>query len=100
MLARKRELGRKVPEREIAAYVATQTGKPSERALVGMWLHGEREPFVSQFLALCVKLQINPNEVLGVGWAEVESRPPRVTRHSGKERFAQRAVAGKVRRAA
>lgn len=64
MLARKKELGRAVSEREIAAAVETATGKPSERALVWMWLHGEREPFIGQFFALCEKMGLAPFEVL------------------------------------
>lgn len=64
LLARKKELGRKVPERDIATAVETATGKPSERSLVWMWLHGEREPFVSQFFALCEKLDLEPAAVL------------------------------------
>lgn len=64
LMAKKKELGRKVPEREIAAYVATHSGKRSDRSLVGMWLHGEREPFISQFYALCEKLSLDPEEVL------------------------------------
>lgn len=62
--AKKAELGRGVPEREIAAAVEAATGKPSERSLVNMWLHGEREPFISQFFALCEKLGADPAEVL------------------------------------
>ena len=75
MMARKKELGRGVSEREIAAYVEEQTGKPSERALIGHWLHGRREPFFSQFLALCEKLEMDPHEVLR-GKQEQRTRIP------------------------
>lgn len=62
--ARKRELGRKVPERQIAAAVEAATGKPSGRVLVAMWLRGEREPFISQFFALCKEMDMDPIQVL------------------------------------
>lgn len=64
LLARKEKIGRKLPEREIASYVEEKTGKPSGRALVWRWLHGQREPFISQFFALCEKLELDPGEVL------------------------------------
>lgn len=67
--ARKDELGRAVPEREIAAAVEAASGKSSERALVSLWLLGEREPYISQFFALCSKLGMDPADVL-------EERPP------------------------
>ena len=62
--ARKRELGREVPEREIAAAVESASGKRSERGLVSLWLLGKREPYISQFFALCEKLELNHAEVL------------------------------------
>lgn len=74
LLARKEELGREMPEREIAAAVETATGKPSGRGLVWSWLHGEREPFISQFFALCDKLGLEPTDVLR---EEPPPRPPR-----------------------
>jgi hypothetical protein len=64
---RKEELGRAVPEREIAAAVEAATGKNSERGLVSLWLLGEREPYISQFFALCEKLGMDPAEVLEDG---------------------------------
>jgi hypothetical protein len=82
LLAKKKELGRAVPEREIALYVERTTGKPSERSLVWMWLHGEREPFISQFFALCSKLEIDPIEVLAPPMAK--QPPAGVLRGSGK----------------
>lgn len=73
--AKKDELGRSMPEREIAAYVESQTGKHSTRALVSLWLLGEREPYISQFFALCKKLDVPANEVLGDG-VSVSQRTP------------------------
>ena len=71
--ARKATLGRKVPEREIAAAVEAATGKSSQRGLVSLWLLGEREPYISQFFALCIKLGMDPMEVL---------EPPTRKRHA------------------
>lgn len=62
--ARKDTLGRGVPEREIASYVEARTAFRSGRALVQAWLHGAREPYISQFFALCEKLEVDPVEVL------------------------------------
>ena len=62
--ARKDALGRAMPEKEIASYVETATGKPSGRGLVSLWLLGIREPFISQYMALCQKLGMDPLEVL------------------------------------
>lgn len=76
LLAKKKELGRKLPDREIAAAVEAATGKPSERSLVWMWLHGEREPFVSQFFALCEKLGVQPEAILKADRKQVRERTP------------------------
>lgn len=63
--ARKQELGgRSLPDSEIAAAVEAATGKPSDRALVNHWLLGRREPYISQFYALCEKLAVDPLEIL------------------------------------
>jgi hypothetical protein len=62
--SRKNKLGRTFPEREIAAAVAKATGKRTSRSLVGMWLGGAREPYISQFIALCDTLGIDPKDVL------------------------------------
>ena len=56
--------GRKLPEREIASYVEAHSGKRTGRALVQTWLTGRREPYISQFFALCDKLELEPEEVL------------------------------------
>jgi transcriptional regulator with XRE-family HTH domain len=60
----KDRLGRGVPEREIAAAVHTASGKGTTRQLVSLWLHGQREPYISQFLALCDKLGVNWRDVM------------------------------------
>lgn len=56
--------GRKLPEREIADYVEAHSGKRTGRALVQTWLTGRREPYISQFFALCDKLEVDPQVVL------------------------------------
>lgn len=82
--AKKEELGREVPEREIAAWVETATGQPSGRALVNLWLLGLREPTVSQFVALCHKLKLDPDEVLD--GARVRERRPVIRVKEGEIR--------------
>jgi hypothetical protein len=62
--ARKEALGRAVPEREIAAYVESKSGKPTTRALISLFLLGKREPYISQFIALCQKLDMSPTDVI------------------------------------
>lgn len=62
--ARKREIGRSPSNTEIAAQIEAETGKPSGRQLVEAWFAGRREPFISQFFALCAVLTIDPMEVL------------------------------------
>ena len=62
--ARKAELGRSVSETAIARDVETATGQDSSRSLVAMWFRGEREPTVTQFVALCMRLMLDPVEVL------------------------------------
>jgi len=74
--ARKDELGRSVPEREIAAYVESNSGKKTTRSLVNLFLLGEREPYISQFFALCDKLGVSPDEVLTNDAQSVSQRTP------------------------
>jgi hypothetical protein len=62
--AAKSGLGRRVPERQIAYEVAQATGQESSRSLVAMWLSGEREPTVTQFIALCRRLMLDPVQIL------------------------------------
>lgn len=73
--ARKDELGRKVPEREIAAYVESETGQDSSRQLVSLWLLGKREPTITQFIALCNKLGVEPEEVLRIKSRTLKREP-------------------------
>jgi hypothetical protein len=61
---RKDSLGRKVPERLIAAAVEEQSGKNTTRGALNLFLLGEREPYISQFIALCNKLGLTPLDVL------------------------------------
>lgn len=75
LMAKKKELGRAVPEKEIAVYVELESGKSTTRGLVSLWLLGKREPYISQFFALCKKLDLPPHEVLGDG-ASVSKRTP------------------------
>lgn len=63
--AKKDELGRSVPERDIAAAVETASRKRTTRGLISLFLLGEREPYISQFMALCQKLGLDPLDVLG-----------------------------------
>jgi hypothetical protein len=62
--ARKAELGRAVSEQSIAYDVAQATGQDSSRSLLAMWLHGAREPTVSQFMALCERMGISGIDML------------------------------------
>lgn len=72
--ARKEELGRKVPEIEIAAYVESNSGKRTTRSALNLFLLGVREPYISQFYALCEKLELDPVSVLTEGKKEVPER--------------------------
>lgn len=56
--------GREMPAWDIADAVSKASGKPIDRAAVGHWLTGIREPYFSQFIALCTKLEIDPVEVM------------------------------------
>ena len=49
---------------DIAAEVSELSGKPSERALVGHWISGEREPYTSQAVALCSILKIRFGDLM------------------------------------
>jgi hypothetical protein len=61
---KERRWGRELPAWEIADAVSKASGKPIDRGAVGHWLTGVREPYISQFIALCSKLEIDPMEVL------------------------------------
>lgn len=45
---------------DMAAEIQEVTGKASERALVGHWITGEREPYISQMIALCNIVRLDP----------------------------------------
>lgn len=62
--AKKVEFGRGFPEWRIANAVGKLVEKPPQRSLVAMWLNGRREPYISQFLALCQVLELDPQKVL------------------------------------
>lgn len=79
--ARKVELGRAVPERTIAFDVMMATGQDSSRSLLQMWLRGEREPTVSQFMALCDRLDLNPIQII--------SQPARANQRQSARRFTE-----------
>jgi hypothetical protein len=70
--ARKDRLGRAVSNTSIAAAVEASTGKRTSRQLVEAWFAGKREPYISQFFALCKYLELDPGEML-----EVASTPQR-----------------------
>lgn len=56
----------KISDRAIAAFVTAETGKNSERSLINAWMNEEREPYLSQFFALCQYLKLDPGEMLGL----------------------------------
>lgn len=62
---KKEKLGRSISNSTIAAAVEAKTGKGSSRQLVEAWFHGDREPYVGQFVALCEKLDLDPALVIG-----------------------------------
>ncbi len=74
--ARKAELGRKVSETSIAYDVSQGTGQDSSRSLLAMWLRGEREPTVSQFMALCERMGLSGIDLLRDS-INVRQRTPR-----------------------
>lgn len=81
---RKHALGRAVPEKEVAAYVEVNSGKNTKRGLVSLWVSGAREPYISQFLALCDKLDLDPHVVLSVT-ATHKEKPLRRVNESAKK---------------
>ena len=62
--ARKDDMGRGESERAIAFDVQMATGQVSSRSLLAMWLRAEREPTISQFMALCDRMEVDPVEIL------------------------------------
>lgn len=65
--SKKKEIGRAVTNTDIAAAVERATGKDTSRQLVEHWFRGLREPYMSQFVALCDRLGIEPVAVLTGG---------------------------------
>lgn len=51
--ARKAEIGRDMSNTDIAAAVETRSGKRTSRQLFEHILHGRREPYISQLVAIC-----------------------------------------------
>lgn len=82
--SKKDELGREMPERAIAAAVEAASGKNTSRGLVSLWLLGEREPYISQFYALCDKLGCDPVDVLRKEKVKEHIPLRRVVRKTGK----------------
>lgn len=62
--ARKEALGRSVSNTAIAAKVEEASGKSTSRQLVEEFMKGEREPYISQLVALCAFLELEIEEVL------------------------------------
>jgi hypothetical protein len=56
--------GKIASDQALAAAVEDRSGKRSGRALVNHMLNGVREPYFSQFLALCDMLEVEPASVL------------------------------------
>lgn len=61
---RKREIGREMTNTEIAAAVEARSGKSTTRQLVEHFFNGRREPYISQFFALCEVMRVEPIGVL------------------------------------
>lgn len=62
--ARKQILNHDLSDQDIASYVEAESGKSTSRVLVNLWFSGRREPYMSQFIALCSKLAVDPLGVL------------------------------------
>ncbi len=61
---KKQKIGGDFTNSDIAAAVERATGKDTSRQLVEHWLNGRREPYLSQFIALCAWLEVDPIEAL------------------------------------
>lgn len=61
---KKDKIGRSLTNTDIALAVERATGKDTSRQLVEHWFRGIREPYMSQFIALCARLEVDPLEVL------------------------------------
>lgn len=51
-------------DEEIARYVQAVSGKRTSRPQLNLILSGKREPYISQFIALCSILKLSPGGVL------------------------------------
>lgn len=63
--ARKREIGRSMTNTEIAAEVEAKSGKATTRQLLEMFFRGEREPYISQLVALCGAMDMDMMKLIG-----------------------------------
>lgn len=63
-MAKKQAIGRSLSNTDIAAAVERATGKDTSRQLVEHWFRGIREPYMSQFIALCERLELDPKQVI------------------------------------
>lgn len=70
------DAGQTITQEELASFVEANTRKRSTRALAGHWISGTREPYISQFIALCTKLRIDPMTVLSA--APTAQRQPAI----------------------
>lgn len=61
---RKREIGRELTNTEIAAAVEARSTKSTTRQLIEHFFNGRREPYISQFFALCEVMKLDPMDVL------------------------------------
>lgn len=50
---------------EIAAEVEAKSGKATTRQLLEMFFRGEREPYISQLVALCSALDMDMMKLIG-----------------------------------
>lgn len=61
---KKDKIGRSLTQADMAEAIEKESGKDTARALVGHWLKGIREPYISQFVALCRQLGVEPEEAI------------------------------------
>jgi hypothetical protein len=61
--ARKASIGRRLSNTTIAAFVEFRSQKNTSRVLVESWFKGTREPYISQLVALCEILELDPASV-------------------------------------
>ena len=87
--ARKAEIGRAMANREIAAAVEARSGKGTTRQLVEMFFRGDREPYISQLIALCQVLELDPATVMGM--APTSLRAPAFHSQEGRQKGAKSA---------